>query len=249
MWSSHRRARATHTTHSRLIAAAAVALLAGVGLSACTASSTPSPGSASSPSDPSASAARPLPENTGDEYLEPGTYLVTGFTVPFEITVPEGWKSFGWGVLKDNGVDWQVFVNFLAPTSVPTDACRWRGTFIDVEPSPEAYVDAMAAQTSSQTTPPVEITVGEYSGYEFDYAVESGVDITTCDEARLCLFADGGMTQCTRTHEHPSERETERAIDLNGELAMIAVGQFIDVDPALTAEARAVFDSITFLTE
>ncbi|WP_374976437.1 hypothetical protein ACEYYH_00950 [Microbacterium trichothecenolyticum] len=37
-------------------------------------------------------------------------------------------------------------------------------------------------------------------------------------------------------------------LDLNGEIAMIAVGQFKEVDPALTAEARAVFDSIDFET-
>ncbi len=179
--------------------------------------------------------------------LEAGTYLVTGFNVPFEITVPDGWESFGWGVLKEVDDTWQVFVNFLPPTSVPTEACKWQGTFVET-PSVQNYVDAMAAQTSTQTTAPVEITMGDYSGLEFEYTVEDDVDFTECDEDRLCLFADSGASTCTRTYGDAAHRETERVLDLNGELAMIAVGQFKEVDPTLTAEARAVFDSIAFDT-
>jgi hypothetical protein len=190
-----------------------------------------------------------LPDDSGDEAIPAGTYVVNGFTVPFEITVPEGWKSFGWGVVKDNGVESQVFVNFQSPTGVPTDACAWRSTLVDIEPTPEAYAAAMAAQTSTRTTTPVEVTMGDYAGLEFDYGVEPGVDHATCDLERIGLFAINGEPAVSRVHEHPTERETERAIDLNGELAMFAVGQFIDVDPALTAQARAVFDSITFVRE
>ncbi|WP_461172311.1 hypothetical protein M1D93_15130 [Arthrobacter sp. Z1-9] len=32
----------------------------------------------------------PLPDS-GD--IDAGTYLVTGFTVPFEVTVPDGWST------------------------------------------------------------------------------------------------------------------------------------------------------------
>ena len=44
------------------------------------------------------------------------------------------------------------------------------------------------------------------------------------------------------------ERETYRVVDLNGERAVIAVGHCDEsIDPALTKEARAVFDSIVFV--
>ena len=241
MWNS-RFSRATHGGRSHM--AVAVALLMCVGLVACTAAEAPSPASTTE-----AEAVVPLPEPApgGDpEDVDAGTYVVTGFTVPFQITVPEGWKTFGWGVLKEEAGEWGVFVNFNGPESVPTDACQWRGAFVNVDPSPEAYVDAMAAQTSSQTTPPVEVVMGDYSGYEFDYARESDIDNTDCDVERVCLFSGLNATECGRTHEGVHERETERVLDLNGELAMIAVGQFKEVDPALTAEARAVFDSIEF---
>jgi hypothetical protein len=35
-------------------------------------------------------------------------------------------------------------------------------------------------------------------------------------------------------------------LDVNGEFLLIGVGQFVRCDPALTDEARAVFDSIEF---
>ena len=39
----------------------------------------------------------------------------------------------------------------------------------------------MTAQASTASTPPVEVMVGDYSGFEFDHSVESDVDITDCD--------------------------------------------------------------------
>jgi hypothetical protein len=240
MFTSTRRFGATHTGHPQPVGVA-LALLACVGLTACTVAAPPPPSSAPAPT------AAPFPEGQVGalEPLEPGTYFVTGFTVPFEITVPDGWESFGWGVVRREATEWLVAVNFLDPTHVPTDACKWRGTLEKVDPSPEAFADAMAAQTSTATTPPVEVKVGGYSGLEFDYSIESDVDITECDESHICLWSEG-PDNCSRWAEAVTEHETERVLDLNGELAQFAVGEFKPVDPALTKEARVVFDSIAF---
>ena len=44
------------------------------------------------------------------------------------------------------------------------------------------------------------------------------------------------------------QRETYRVVDLNGERAVIVVGQSDEsIDPALTKEGRAIFDSIVFV--
>ncbi|MEU1973530.1 hypothetical protein ABZ477_17880 [Microbacterium sp. NPDC019599] len=221
--------------------ALAAALLAAGGVVGCTAVQ----GSAGAPPD-EPSEAIPLP-SSGE--LEPGTYLVTGYAVPFEITVPDGWESFGWGVLKANAEEWEVFVNFLEPDRVATDGCAWRGTLVEIEPTPEAYAAAMAAQTSTETTSPVEITMGEYVGLEFQYSVEEDVDITECTVDHICLFANVGDSDCGRVYSEVTEQETERIIDLEGQLTMFAVGEFQPVDPSLTDEAQAVFDSITFVSD
>ncbi|MDQ0673159.1 hypothetical protein QFZ36_000720 [Pseudarthrobacter siccitolerans] len=244
MWTSNRRSRATHGGRSHPIGVA-VAVLACVGLSACTAAEAPSPASTTE-----ARTVAALPA-TGD--IDAGTYLVTGFTVPFEITVPDGWSTLeGDGLGKDDpdhpGED-AVFLTFWPTDYVPTDACAWRGSLVEVDPSAEAFVDAMTAQTSTASTPPVEVVVGDYSGFEFDHSVEGDVDITACDEGKFCVRSDESDI-CTRWYSSVAERETYRVVDLNGERAVIGVTYFHEsINPELTREARAVFDSIAFGTD
>lgn len=244
MWTSIRRSRAAHSTRSRRVGVA-VALLACVGLAACTAAEPPSPASTAE-----ADTIAPFPES-GD--IDAGKYLVTGYPVPFEITVPDGWETFdGAGLGKDDPDlpdSWNATLLFWPASYVPTDACAWRGALVQVDPTAEAFVDAMTAQASTVSTPPVKVVVGDYSGFEFDYAVESDVDITDCDGGKFCVYSD--LKDCNgngREYGNVGERETYLVVDLNGERAVIAVGQSHEsIDPALTKEARAIFDSIEFV--
>ncbi len=242
MWTSNRRSRITHAAYSQQVGAA-VALLACFVLAACTATEPSSPASTAE-----ADTIAPFPE--GGE-IDAGTYLVTGYPVPFEITVPDGWETVdGANLLKDDPehpADGAVFLVFWPADYVPTDACAWRGALVPVDRTVEAFVDAMTAQTSTRSTPPVKVAVGDYSGLEFDHSVESNVDITDCDSGKFCVHSDRAQ-ECGRWYSDPGERETYRVVDLNGERAVIAVGQFHEsIDPALTAEARAIFDSIEFV--
>jgi hypothetical protein len=216
--------------------AAIGALLACISLSACTAEA-PSPASTTA-----ALPATPLPES-GE--LDGGTYIVTGFTVPFEITVPEGWESNGWFLSREGSGGTGVAVNFGVPGYVPTDACAWASGITEVDPSTAAFADAMAAQTSTVTTPTKDIEISGFPGLEFDQLVEADVDITDCDGSKICLHSEVG-DDCTRWHSSVNERETYRLIDLNGDRVVMAVLETGSVDPSLATEARAVFDSIVF---
>jgi hypothetical protein len=238
MWTSIRRSRAAHATRSRRVGVA-VALLTCVGLTACTATEPPSPASTAE-----ADTIAPLPKR-GD--LDPGTYLVTGYPVPFEITVPDGWGSFddGSGVANEGGV---VYVFFYPTPYVPTDACAWQGALVQIDPTAEAFVDAMTAQTSLASTPPIEVMVGDYSGFEFDLSMEGDVESSDCDGDQICIYSASAQDCDGRYYTGVLERETYRVVDLNGERAVIAVGHWDEsVDPALIEEARAVFDSIVFV--
>lgn len=191
----------------------------------------------------------PLPKS-GD--IDAGTYLVpvTGNTVPFEITVPDGWSTTeGDGLAKDDPDhpdELGVFVGWWPADYVPTDACAWQGALVEVGPSADAFVDAMTAQTSTASTPPREVVVGDYSGFEFDHSVKGDVDITACDRGKFCIHSDFS-NECTRWYSSAAERETYRVVDLNGQRAVIWVVQFHEsINPELAREARAVFDSIVF---
>lgn len=236
MWTSNRRTRATGLTLARQTGIA-LAALACVGLSACTAAEAPSPASSTE-----AATVTPLPES-GE--LDAGTYLVTGFTVPFEISVPDGWASGGWFLLREESDETAVAVNFQTPGYVPTDACAWNGAITEVDPSIDAFAAAMTAQISTETTPAVSIMVSGYPGLEFDHSVAADVDITDCDFGKICVHSDL-ENDCTRWHSSVNARETYRVVDLNGERFVMAVLGIGSVDPAMTEEARAVFDSIDF---
>ena len=213
------------------------ALLLCASLTACTAAQPPT-------AAPTAQAAStPLPLN-GD--LDAGTYVVTGFTVPFEVTVPDGWRIHdGWRLIREAPA-MEVFVTFLNPAYVPADACAWSPPIPEVEPTVEGFVDALVAQTSTTTTTPADLTMGEFRGLEFDYAVESGVEDDDCRAGHICVYAEAS-NDCARWYMAVDERETYRVIDLSGERAVLSVGQYHDeVDPALWEEARDVFDSVVF---
>jgi hypothetical protein len=192
----------------------------------------------------------PLLPKSGD--IDAGTYLVpvAGHKEPFEITVPDGWFALdGYSLGKDDPdhpAEWAVYLTLPSAYYVAKDACTWRGALAPVGPSAFAFVDAMAAQSSTASTPPAKVMVGNYSGFEFDHSAEGNVDITACNGGQLCIHAL--HTQgCSRWYLTQNEHETYRVVDLNGQRAVVAVG-YIDesINPELTREARAVFDSIVF---
>ena len=194
----------------------------------------------------------PLPES-GD--IDAGTYLVpvAGYTEPFEITVPDGWfaldsKSLGKGD-PDHPAEWAVYVTLWPANYVSMDACAWMGALADVGPSVEAFLRAMAAQSSTASSPPAKVMVGNYSGFEFDHSVEGDVDINACGADRLCIYSENRFT-CTHGYSTRGERETYRVVDLNGQRAVVAVGHIDEsVNPELMREARVVFDSIVFKSD
>jgi hypothetical protein len=239
----------------RAIASASIISVGLLGpvLSACTYEA-PSPAPTTQAPSPvpttEAGTAAPLPES-GD--IDAGTYLVTSFTEPFEITVPDGWLIDGGdGLFKDDPDhpdELAVFVGWWPAPYVATDACAWEGALVKLDPWAEAFVEAMTAQTSTASTPPVEVVVGDYSGFEFDHSVEGDVDIAACDRDKFCIHS-GFSNDCTRWYSTQNERETYRVVDLNGERAVIWVVQFHEsINPELTSQARAVFDSIVFKSD
>ena len=241
MWTSIRRSRATHGGRSHI--GVAVALLGCVGLAACTAAESPPPASTAE-----ADTIAPFPQSG---LIDAGTYLVTGYPVPFEITVPDGWETFDGASLGKDDPDlpnsWNVALFFYPVTYVPTDACAWRGALVHIDPTAEAFVDAMAVQASTVSTPAAEVMVGDYVGVEFDHAPESDVDFTNCDGGRLCSWSDLAQDCNGSGYETVGARDTYRVVDLNGERAVIMLGQPDPINPALAKEARAVFDSIEFV--
>ena len=60
------------------------------------------------------------------------------------------------------------------------------------------------------------------------------------------VLTDGHATVAPALVLGSHRARNQLVVDLNGEHAVFTVGEFNTVDPALTAEARAVFDSVAF---
>ena len=249
-----------------------VGLLGPAGLAACTYED-PSPAPtmeepSPAPTTKAGTVAPPCSGDIGPGSCDAGTYLVTSFTEPFEITIPDSWSGGDGGLGKydpDHPDEGAVFVGWWPADYVPTDACAWQDALVKLDPSAEAFVEAMTAQTATASTPPVEVVVGDYSGFEFNHSVEGAVDITACDGGKFCIHSES-LYECSRWYSTQNERETYRVVDLNGQRAVIWVVQFHllinqelareawvavhpPINPELTREARAVFDSIVFKSD
>jgi len=231
--STQRQHSSTHRAASIRSSGAAAALLLSIGLVGCAA--------AQPPTATHAGDAIPLPQN-GD--LDAGTYLVTSYPVPFEITVPDGWGISEGRMLDSDG----VLVLFSNPTSVPSDACAWSGTLTEVDRSVAGFTDAMAAAAATATTAPVEVMSGDFQGVEFDLSVESDVAIDDCSQSHVCIHGSGN--HCSRYYNAVDISETYHVFDLDGDRAVISLSlEYGGVDPAMVEEANAVFDSIRFLPD
>lgn len=215
------------------------ALLLCAGLIGCTSTDVPQVSASDGPVG-----ALSIPSNVE---LDPGTYLVGAFTVPFEVTVPDGWTySSDKGLLEGR----DVFLKFDTAGFVPVDACAWSTPLTQVGPTVDEFADALAAAESTTTSAPIDVEIDGYAGVEFDLAIDADVVMDECRDSHVCIHSVTA-TYCSRYfHEGLGQRETFRVIDLSGYRALMTVGQWAeDADPAMVQEARTVFDSITFVSD
>lgn len=76
--------------------------------------------------------------------------------------------------------------------------------------------------------------------------VEADVDIKACDRDKFCIQSSIS-NKCACWYSSAAERETYRVVNLHGLRAMSRAVQFHEsINPELTSEARAAFDSIVF---
>ena len=203
--------------YAKLIAAAAAVLVVAVvgyqflprnGGIAGQPTAQPSPTPTSSPT---AAAIPPLPEGR----LAAGTYRLrplSSGTVTIDATVPDGgWvggppNAIGGPVGDSNGPN-GVAVAFLKAQNINGDPCHWdkngsrsapQEGDIEVGPTVDDLADALAANTSYESTTPVKATLGGYSGKRLELQLvpdPSGCDTYNGEGDQYFVFGgrDGGQ--------------------------------------------------------
>jgi hypothetical protein len=190
----------------------------------------------------------PGPSALPDGALAPGTYVAHplapsngGMAVTF--TVPAGWEGFqGVGILPTTGaagpggmgIGLGGLVNGLY-----SDPCHGHER-PDVIPGPtvDDLVQAFADQSAYETTAPVSVTFGGFSGKRLDLLLPSDVDFASCDNGGFYIW-DGSIYA-----QGPGNRWHLSILDVEG-MRVVILAQDFEATPAQDkAELQAILDSI-----
>lgn len=245
------------------IAAAAVVVVAVVGLNLIPGRSglvggpavTPSPSPAPSPTgSPS-----PAPALNGSPYqsLQAGaTYrqAEAAFTkVPFTFTVPDGWRRED-GNFFTKGPHMDAFTGNgvgMAPwivSHVYADACDWEGTLHATSTVAE-LTDALRTQKGVETTSPTVTTIGGRPANRLEISLAADADLSACDQGFMRLWPDAGPTGPDERYGWPiaaGQMLTVYVVDLDGAPQLIIASRKPDSSDTDVAELQQVIESIRF---
>jgi hypothetical protein len=264
-WWSARRIPHVHGLAKYAIAAAAVVVVAIVGLNlqglgtgqpggvGAQPSPSPSASPTATPTAPPTASSRPV----GDGDLEPGSYVARplpspddGLTVTY--TVPEGWFAFtDVGLVPagdpETGPPGGIAFQFMDVTTINGDPCRWRGTDDDISFGPEVddLVAALREQTAYEVSEPIDVTIGGHLGKRVDVVMPTepftGQDeqALACDDFVFRPWNEGAGVYA----QGPANRWQTNILDVDGTRLVIVVQDFPGTLPEDRAELDAIADS------
>ena len=174
------------------------------------------------------------------ELTEPACDPTEAATVSVTFTVPDGWSVFGgtqnviW--LEDGGAAAPdgASILFMRGGWVTVDPCADILEHIPVGPTVDDFASALADHPLLDTTTPVDVTLGGYSGKYMD--LQTPADRSGCDF--YVPFEPGIYAQ------GPGQRWHLWILDVDGIRVVIHADDYAETSPEHQAELRAIVDSI-----
>jgi hypothetical protein len=233
------------------IAAAAVLVVAVVGYNLLPGpGGSGGPGPSPSPTATESPTATPQPTDPApltDGPMPAGRYLAHPFTgrnayIGISLTVPDGWVAFqGVGLLPTTGSSGPtgMGIGFGLVNYLYSDPCHGHAVAdVAVGLSVDDLVTAFQAQSAYETSTPVDVTLGGYSGKQIDLLVPSDLDLSTCDNGEF-YFWEGGIYA-----QGPENRWHLWILDVEGQRIVILAQDFAATSAQDQTELRAIVDSI-----
>lgn len=133
---------------------------------------------------------RPVELHSGDAgtSLDPGTYRVRGFAVPFTIALPAGWTlakvtttSFAIERLSDASINLFMAV----ADKVYPDPCHTDGGPTTLEPGTDALVSALSSMPNFEVTDVADASIGGADGKTFKFSNAIDVGAANCSGEML----------------------------------------------------------------
>lgn len=217
--------------------------------------------------------ASPTPDPTAEPSawtgLPEGAFVIAD--EPVRVTV--NMTAPGWTVLQgldaitknDDGLDSPdsvggAFVAWGFPVGseflVYGDPCDWVTTTPETAATtPDEIATALGAQAQTETTTPVDVTIGGYSGKAITLEVPMSYEVpgatreeefAACDESTYAFYGVSGEPGPTRNAQGPGQIDELWILDVDGAI-MILDATYGPAAPAeLVAEMRALAESATF---
>jgi hypothetical protein len=226
------------------LAAAAVIVLAFIGIGVLRDNAGGPPTATATPVPTATATPQPLSEGP----LDAGTVVAAGLgpseSVSATFTVPAGWEgAAGSCVLPtsgNNGPDGMGICFLVVGTGLYSDPCHGSSGPADVlvGPTVEEFANALAEQTAYEATAPTDVTLSGYSGKRVDLQLPS--DVASCDNGAFTPWAGSIHAQ------GPDNRWQLWILDVEGERMIIVSQNFPGTSSADLAEQQAIVDSISF---
>lgn len=153
------------------IAAAAVVVVAVVGLNLLPSPGVGGPSTTPSPSSSPAATTSPAPDSLSE--IEPGSYVISTSQMRAHLTMPAGWYGGETSIGLFPPVGWTGSLGLeLTPfdvSNVVTDACADEAdiNIVEVGPTVEDLTNALASQAGIQRSGPTDVMVGGYPAKKF----------------------------------------------------------------------------------
>jgi len=252
------------------LAAAAVLVVAVVGLRQFGSSNVSGPGSGPTQVPTSTPAVTPVPSVASPSSaavggLPEGPFVLfgkapadgapgAGLTVT--IAAPGWYGERGQGILikneKEDPPDGSGTIVFAEGPGwyVPGNPCGWQSTMPKTRATTvDQVVAAMAAQTSRDASAITDITVGGYAGKSITLHVPDDAAFATCDKGKFCSLADPETfpaDPCLRYAQGAGQIDEMWVVDVKGQPVVIDWTHFKGTPADHLAELEAIVRSTTF---
>jgi hypothetical protein len=153
------------------------------------------------------------------DYRTGGTYTQAVDPLQVTVTLPAGTEHGWWAGTRDVFAaasescvfDPAVQLEVSGLFQVHGDACKWRGTAVDVRSRDGAA--ATLRHNGLESTLPTDATVGGFPASQFEISVPNNVDLAQCDGERLRLWDSGPGRDATID---PDETVRVYLVDVDG---------------------------------
>ena len=225
--------------------AAAVALVAVIGINLLPGGNPPGGQATISPTATTSPASSPTAEPSAAARDVDITYDAYPFRLT--LTLPSGWDGNDGDFVVQKPYSGDPPRTLAIATwvvgNVYTDGCQWEGSLLNppLGPTVEDLANAISGLEDRETTVPVDVVLDGFAGKELEMTIPD-IDFAGCDNAEFRSWVD--PTGIARFHQGPLEHSRILILDVDGTRVLIFGRNFPASSAADVAELDEIIDTI-----